>query len=285
MVEESEQDLQDIEEKAKRLQEAYNEYRTLERLKDEIISNVSHELRTPLAICKSVIDLAMEEDSEDERNKLLGMGKDALDRQDRIIGDLVGTAKIQKDAFELNIENLDLGQVITLSKKEIEPLALKSRVTVKTSIQEDLPRIGADIAKLKHALFDLLTNAIKFNKEGGEVFIEAKKHSSGVEVSISDTGIGIPEEHLDKIFDRFYQADGSSKRQYGGVGLGLAIVADIIERHDGRIWVESEVGKGSKFIFVLPIYNPMSSGRVVRLSEEFKKRFPSLLEAANGKKK
>lgn len=285
MADESEQDFKDLEKRAKILQEAYNEYRTLESLKDELISNVSHELRTPLTICKSVIDLAMNEGTEEERNKLLTMGKEALDRQNRIIGDLVGSSNIQKGIFELNIESVDLGQLIIISKKEIEPLAVKRGINIKTTIQKDLPEIGADIDKLKHALFDLLNNAIKFNKKGGEVLIEAKQDGNKVEVSISDTGVGIPEEHLDKIFDRFYQVDSSTSRKYGGVGLGLAIVRDVIERHDGKMWVESKVGKGSKFVLVLPIYNPMASGRIVRLPEEFRKRFPSLLETANDKKK
>jgi signal transduction histidine kinase len=275
----------ELEKRTKRLREAYDEQKALDKLKDELVSNVSHELRTPLAICRNAIELVMEEEDKEERNELLTIGKDALTRQNKIIGDLVDTAKIQRGAFELNLESLDLEQVITLSKKEIEPLALRNNIHIKTSLQEDLPRITADNDKLKHVFFDLLDNAIKFNREGGEVIIEARQKDNQVEVSVSDSGIGIAEAHLDKIFNRFYQVDGSTKRKYGGVGLGLAMAKDIIERHDGEIWVESGVGKGSKFTFELPIKSSSPFGKTIVLPEKFRKRFPSLATAINGKKK
>jgi two-component system sensor histidine kinase VicK len=101
-------------------------------------------------------------------------------------------------------------------------------------------------------LRNLISNAIKFNKEGGEIIIEARERGNMVEVCVSDTGIGIPEDRLDKIFERFYQVDSSPSRRYGGTGLGLAIVKETVEAHGGRITVESKLGKGSRFCFTLP---------------------------------
>lgn len=276
--------IEESEEKANIYRQAYEEQRAINKLKEDIISNISHELRTPLAICMSTIELSMIEEAKEERQKLLDMAREALQRQDKIIGNLVDVEKIHRGAFELNIESVDLEQLITISKKEIEPLALKNKVHIKTSIQKDLPNINADINKLKHVFFDLLDNAIKFNKKGGEVIIEAKQKNNKVEVSISDTGIGIPEEHLDWIFDRLYQVDSSTSRKYGGVGLGLAIVKDIIERLGGKIWVESKVKKGSKFTFILPIHGVIPLGKTTELPEEFIRRFPSLTSVKYKKK-
>jgi signal transduction histidine kinase len=268
--------IKESEEKASIYRQAYEEQMAVNRLKEDIISNISHELRTPLAICMSTIELTMNEEAKEERQKLLGMAREALERQDKIIGNLVDVEMIHRGAFELNIESIDLEQLIIISKKEIEPLALKNKILIKTKVQKDLPSINADINKLKHVFFDLLDNAIKFNKKGGEVIIEAKQMGNKVEVSIKDTGIGIPKEHLDRIFDRLYQVDSSPRRKYGGVGLGLAIVKDIIKRFGGEIQIESKPNKGSKFTFTLPIHGIMPLGKTTELPEEFIRRFPSL---------
>ncbi|MFQ6136242.1 MAG: sensor histidine kinase, partial [Candidatus Hydrothermarchaeales archaeon] len=129
----------------------------------------------------------------------------------------------------------------------------ENEIEIKTSIQEDLPKVRADFDELKHVLLNLLDNAIKFNRKGGEVLIEAGQKGDVVEVSVSDTGIGIAEEHLEKVFDRLYQIDVSTTRKHGGIGMGLAVAKEIVEAHGGRIWVESEIGKGSHFCFTVPV--------------------------------
>ena len=234
------------------LKKAYDELKSLDVLKSDIISNVSHELRTPITIAKGAIEMAMNEKDEEKRNELLAMARSALLRQNRIVGDLVDIGKIGRGALKLKFESVDLEQVIEATVREMLPLAAKNEVKIKTSVPESL-QVKADFYALHHVLTNLLDNAIKFNKESGEVSIEAKRKGEFAEVSVSDTGIGVTKENLPKIFERFYQADASPARKYGGTGLGLAVVKEIVEAHGGKIWAESELGKGSKFYFTLPI--------------------------------
>ncbi|MFQ6136111.1 MAG: sensor histidine kinase, partial [Candidatus Hydrothermarchaeales archaeon] len=183
----------------------------------------------------------------------LAIGRNALLRQNNIIEDLVGIKKLKKGALDLNLADMDIEEVILLAQREIEPQASAKRIEVKTSVQEALPKVRADFEELKQVFDNLLFNAIKFNKKGGKVTIKARAKGDFIEVSIADTGIGIPDEHLDKVFDWFYQVDSSARRAYGGTGMGLAIAKEIVEVHGGRMWVESELSKGSRFIFTLPV--------------------------------
>ncbi|MBI5253580.1 MAG: GHKL domain-containing protein [Euryarchaeota archaeon] len=154
--------------------------------------------------------------------------------------------------MKLRFESIDLKQIIEATAQEMLPLAMKSEVKMKTSLSESL-KVKADFDELHHVLSNLIDNAIKFNKPSGEVLIEAERKGEFAAVSVSDTGIGIAKEHLPKVFDRFYQVDASATRTYGGTGLGLAIVKEIVEAHGGKIWAESELGRGSKFCFTIPI--------------------------------
>lgn len=244
--------VEDVEESKNKLQAAYEELKTLDELKRDIVANVSHELRTPITICKSAIELAMEEKDGKKRNELLAMGRNALLKQNRIVGDLIDVARMERGALKREFESVDLKQAVEAVVDEMLPVARKNEVKVKTSIPESL-KVRADFDELRHMLSNLIDNAIKFSKEGGEVLIEAKRRGEFAEVSVSDTGIGIAKEHLSKVFERFYQADSSSTRRYGGTGLGLAVAQEIVEAHGGKIWAESEVGKGSRFTFTIPL--------------------------------
>lgn len=233
------------------LQKAYEELKTLEQLKSDIISNISHELRTPITIIKSAIELAMEEENGKRKDELLEIGRKALARQNRTVGNLIDATKIERGALKLKFEVIDLKQVVEAVAQEMLPIAVKSEIKIKTSLQEDL-KVKADLEELPHVLLNLIDNAIKFNRKGGEILIEAKRKEEFAEVSVADNGIGIAKKHLPKIFDRFYQVDASATRAYGGTGLGLAVVREIAEAHGGKIWVESELGRGSKFTFTVP---------------------------------
>ncbi|MBI5252860.1 MAG: hypothetical protein HY930_00455 [Euryarchaeota archaeon] len=241
----------ELKESHEELQHAYEELKSLDELKGNIVANVSHELRTPITICKSAIELALEETDEKKRKELLAMGRNALLKQNRIVGDLIDVARIERGALKLEFESIDLKQAVEAVVFEMLPIAVKSDVKVKTSIPESL-EVKADFNELRHVLSNLIDNAIKFSKEGGEVLIEAKRRGEFAEVSVSDAGIGIAKEHLSKVFERFYQADASSTRRYGGAGLGLAVAKEIVEAHGGKIWAESELGKGSRFTFTIP---------------------------------
>jgi PAS domain S-box-containing protein len=233
------------------LKKAYDKLKSLDRMKDDLISNVTHELRTPLTIAMSALELLTEERDEKVRKELIEIGRAALARENRVIEDLVAIAKTERGGHRLDIKTFDLGKVITRSIKDMEPLSSKNKIRIKNLVPRDLLEVKADEKAVEHLLSNILNNAIKFNKKGGEVTIEAKPSEGMIEISVSDTGIGISEEDREKIFDRFYQVESGATRGYTGAGLGLTIARDIVEAHGGEIWVESELGKGSKFTFTL----------------------------------
>jgi signal transduction histidine kinase/HAMP domain-containing protein len=237
----------------KKLEENYLDLKEIDRVKSNIIANVSHELRTPLTIVKGFIEIAMEEEDKKERNELLSMCRKALQRQNRIISDLINVAEFERKKYKLKFENVDLEQVLHLAQKEIKPYALEKDIAIKISVEESLPDVKADFEALKHAIANLLDNAVKFNRKGGEVVVEARQKGNAIEVCIADTGIGIPKDKIPKLFTPLYQINATTTRKFGGTGMGLAVVKRIIEAHGGKVWVESEEGKGSRFCFTLPI--------------------------------
>jgi PAS domain S-box-containing protein len=236
-----------------KLQKAYEELKTLDEMKSNLIARVSHELKTPITIGKSAVEMAMREEDPDKRREMLVMALDAWNRENRIATDLIDAARLEKGELRLSPEGLDIRDVITLCAGDMRRMARKKKVSIRTSVPGELPWVTGDFRALKHVLYNLIDNAIKFNMDGGEVLIEAREKKGMVEVCVSDAGLGIPGDKIGKVFDRFYQVDGSLTRSYGGMGMGLAIVKEIVEAHGGRIWVESESGKGSRFCFTLPI--------------------------------
>jgi len=243
----------ELEETNEKLQKAYEELKSLDELKTDIISNVSHELRTPITIIRGALDIAREEEDPGQRYKLLNLASSALARQNHIVGDLIEAASPRRGKSELKLDDVDLNQLLTLIHNEFEPLLKKEGIKMKIYIGEGLPSVHAEFDKLGHILRNLINNAIKFNKPGGSITIKAAEEGGAVEVCVTDTGIGIPKDELDKIFDHLYQSDGSSGRSYGGTGLGLAVVKELVEAHGGEITVKSTPGKGSTFCFTLPI--------------------------------
>jgi PAS domain S-box-containing protein len=232
--------------------ESMEKLKDLDRMKDELIANVSHELRTPITIVKGALDLASTEEGAEQREKLLGIAKRALERQNRLVEDLIRVGDMRRGEYKPSLRDLNVGQVIGEAVEEMRPHGLRKGVVIRTRIPRDLPRAKGDQGEVKHLLQNLLDNAIKFNRDGGEVVVEAGRRGDAVVVSVADTGIGIPPEKLDSIFDEFYQVDGSLTRRYGGLGMGLKIAKSIVEAHGGGIWAESRLGRGSKFCFTLP---------------------------------
>ncbi|MGC8786324.1 MAG: sensor histidine kinase, partial [Anaerolineae bacterium] len=136
--------------------------------------------------------------------------------------------------------------------EELGPLAASKEQSIVTAIAHDFPTIYVDGAKIKVVLRNLLSNAIKFTPSGGEIRITAEVDEPGIRIAVQDTGVGIPKEEWEWIFKPFYQLESSLHREHGGLGIGLALARSLVELHGGRIWVESEVGKGSTFYFTLP---------------------------------
>jgi PAS domain S-box-containing protein len=232
---------------------AYEGLRSVDELKSNLIARVSHELRTPITIAKGALQLAALETKMETKDKLIKMAVDALIRQNMIVGDLLEASMLEKRGLSHKLAAVDLKKAVSLSVDELKSQASKKNISVRVKIPTDLPMVWGEFDKLLHVLRNLLHNAIKFNHEGGEVLIEAQRKKDVVTVCIKDTGIGIPEDKLEKIFDRFYQVDSGLTRRYSGTGMGLAIAKEIVERQGGHIWVESEEGRGSRFYFTLSV--------------------------------
>lgn len=183
------------------------------------------------------------------------MAVEALARQNFLVGNLIEATRWAKKEQRLKLEDVNLAHLITLVSSEFKAMAAKDKIKITIDLEKDLPLVRADYEQLKRVLQNLLSNGIKFNKEGGEVIIEAREKDGTVEICVSDIGIGIPHDKLEKIFEPFYQLDASAARRYGGTGMGLTIARQIVEAHGGKIVVVSEPGKGSRFCFTLPISN------------------------------
>ncbi len=244
---------EDLKERARKLEQAYNELKELDRLKSEFVQNVSHELRTPLTFVKAYVELmldgALGEINERQRESLQIVAE-RTNVLTRLVRDIISLQQIEQGTLHLSL--VDLGEIAHISMLGAEPTARQAGIELKAEILPDLPLVLGDRDRLNQVFDNLLGNAIKFSPGGGKVTIRVRDAGDVLEASISDTGIGIPEGELEKIFERFYQVDGSTTRRFGGTGLGLAIVKRIVEAHGGRVWAESELGRGSTFFFTLP---------------------------------
>lgn len=263
--------VRDITEK-KRMEKAYEDIKMLDKMKEELVINVTHELRTPLQVVQAVLDLLSDEISDEENKELLDSGLANLDRLNSLIGDIMKAVKLREkkqpsqEVVDINrpvhpllvpvevVERkmVDVGEMVRKCTGTFSKDAEKKEIAIECRVDDDLPQILGDEKELDMAFSHLISNAIKFNDKGGRVTIEVQGMGDKVTLNVADTGVGIPEDKLPKIFDRFYQVDGSTTRKFEGTGLGLYLVKNIIERHRGSIWAESELGTGSKFIMVLP---------------------------------
>lgn len=244
---------QDLQERARRLEQAYAELQEVDRLKDELVQNVSHELRTPLTFIKGYVELLLAGEMGDltkEQRESLSIVADKTDMVSRLVADIMLLQQIEHES--LRWTDIDLGQAARRALQSHEAAATQAGLTLRAIVPPDFPLVRADRDRLNQVFDNLLGNAIKFSPNGGEITIQLADAGEMVQVAISDTGIGIPPDQLERIFERFYQVDGSVTRKYGGAGLGLAIVKRIVEAHGGRIWANSELGRGSTFTFTLP---------------------------------
>jgi PAS domain S-box-containing protein len=236
---------------------AYEELRELDRLKDEFVQNVSHELRTPLTFVKGYVEYLLEgyagELNQGQRQAL----EIVLDRSDaivRLVNDIVSLKQAELQELDLQPVALELitAACVEGSKMAAEQVGLRMHLEIPPA---GLPLVYGDPKRLGQVFDNLLGNAIKFSPNGGEVIVRLSLVGNAVQAEVKDQGVGMPAERMDQIWQRFYQIDSASTRRFAGAGLGLAIVKRIIEAHDGRIWVESELGKGSTFYFTLPVFN------------------------------
>ena len=243
----------DLEIKNKELIAANEELKKLDELKSDFLSLVSHELKTPLSSMKISAEY-LESDANiipADRKEILQIILRNIDRQTRLINDILDLSKIEAGKTELKLDIIGIREIADASYENIKQVALTKNISIIMDVPDDLSPVMADMEKLIIVLNNLFENAVKFTPAGGTIILSAKEDADGIEVSMKDTGIGIEKEKLEKIFDKFYQVDSSSRRKTGGCGLGLSISSGIIRAHGSVIHVESEPGKSSTFSFKL----------------------------------
>ena len=246
-------------ESAENLARQNEQLRALDRLKDEFLANTSHELRTPLhgiiGITESILEASSPSVTEETAHNLRLVARSGR-RLSRLVDDILDFAKLTHGDLELNRRPLQLRSLVDVVMELSRPLASGKPLQLLTDVDPDLPLMYADEDRLQQILYNLVGNAIKFTHEGtitvsGRPLIESGG-SRAVEVTVADTGIGIPPIRQEAIFESFSQADGSIAREYGGTGLGLAVTKNLVELHGGRIRVDSAVGEGTRLIFTIP---------------------------------
>jgi len=229
-----------------------SELRRLEQIRSDFVANVSHELRTPLAAIRANAEALLENPTDDlaTQRRFLNIIVQQTERLTRMTDDLLVLAKAEARPIP-QTQQIQLSSVVRSLVDQLRTQAEDAQVTVVVDVPEDFI-VYAQRDQLEQILWNLIDNAVKYNRRGGQVRIRARKTPEGSEIVVEDTGIGIPHEHLERIFERFYRVDKARSRATGGTGLGLSIVKHLVESHGGRVWVESEWGVGSRFGILLP---------------------------------
>jgi two-component system phosphate regulon sensor histidine kinase PhoR len=225
----------------------------LERVRRDFVANVSHELRTPLAAIQGYAETLLNGGLEDQQNnrRFVEIIKAHAARLNNIASDLLALSELESADAGPPPERVSVRDVVEAALTALESEAALRQVKLHRSVDPNL-YVTANKIRLEQVLVNLIDNAVKFNRPGGEVWIEAEPANGQVRISVSDSGIGIPSAELPRVFERFYRVDKARSRQVGGTGLGLSIVKHAVERMGGTVSAESQLGKGSKFTVTLP---------------------------------
>lgn len=245
---------QAVQQQSQELAEALARQQELDRLQTEFIQNVSHELRTPLALIRGyaeMLDMGALGTLAPEQEGPVSI----IARRARMLGDLVEdiTAILELEGREIELHPVDLGQLVRHALEDFEAWARQKGVTLIGQVDPSPAGVMGEARHLRRLVDNLIGNAIKFTPQGGRVFVSLRTDPDALVLQVRDTGIGIPSDKLERIFDRFYQVDGSIRRRYGGTGLGLALVKEIVKAHGGQVSVQSQVDVGSTFTVRLPL--------------------------------
>lgn len=233
--------------------------RRLEKVRKDFVANVSHELRTPLTSIKGYVEALLDGalSNPAQAEPFLNIILKQADRLNLIIEDLLQLSQIESGQVQFKREPVDLSGLLERTLAMIKPLADKKRHTVHLRLPPDLPLVCGDEERLGQVFTNLLDNAVKYTPAGGTIDIAGRRFGAGhVELSVADTGVGIPQADRPRVFERFYRVDKARSRELGGTGLGLSIVKHIVEAHEGTIWVEGNDPIGSRFVLRLPIVAP-----------------------------
>jgi len=237
------------------------ELRKLERVRRDFVANVSHEFRTPLTAIQGFAEtlLAGAMDDPQNRTRFLEIILEHSRRLARLTEDLLMLSKMDAERLELEIHGINVRQLIESCVETSQRRAEEKTLNVSMNTPADLPDIAGDRRRIAEVLQNLLDNAIQYTLPGGKIVLSAVARGNEVVFTVTDTGIGIPRAEQPRIFERFYRVDVARSREAGGTGLGLSIAKHLVEAHGGRLWVESEVGQGSKFHFSVPTYDAEQS--------------------------
>ena len=244
---------QELEERAYQLHRTYEELQNLDRRRAEFVQDVSHDLRAPLTFIKGYAELMLQGKQgplTEQQRKSLDIVLDKTKLLSRMAEDIILLQRPQLGLDTLTPTSLpDLARV---ALQGAEAAAMAAHITLRVETPDDIPQVPADPRRLMQVFDNLLSNAIKYSPGGGTVTVSVEDVDDTVQVAVKDEGIGIPKEAQAHVFERFYQVDPSRSRRFGSIGLGLAIVKEVVEDHGGKVWLESEVGRGSTFYFTVP---------------------------------
>lgn len=270
LLENLQQSLDEVTEAREKLHAANEELKTLDEMKNNLLSNVSHELRTPLVSVMGYTDMIRKGKTgpiNELQQEYLGIALRNVEKLVTLIENLLDFSRMHQGSEEIAFDRFDLIDCARTSIEIIKPISDSKKEEIILNCPVEKVIVDGDKGKIGQVFNNLLSNAVKFNDQGGKVTIDIIPGDDQVDVSVSDTGIGIPEEALDKIFTRFYQYDASSTRKYGGTGIGLSIAQDIMRQHGSRLTVTSKVDEGTTFRFRLPLSKFSREGDVVGIYE------------------
>ncbi|TPW20366.1 MAG: multi-sensor signal transduction histidine kinase, partial [Elusimicrobia bacterium] len=239
---------------SRRLAESNRRLAEMNRIKDDFVSTVSHEFKTPLTSILGFLSVIIDGDSgplNDEQKRFLGIVRGSAQRLSGLVSDILDLSKLE-GGMEMEAVSLDLGALARRAIEECDWKAAEKGVKLTLEASEQLPNVSGSERWLGVVVENLLTNAVKFSRQGGTVALRLAHKGEGVQVSVADAGIGIPEADQARIFEKFFRASNRDATGAPGTGLGLAICRHIVNRHGGRIWFESEEGRGTTFHFVVP---------------------------------
>ena len=240
---------------AEKISDEFIRLKKLEKVRSEFLGNVSHELKTPIFSIQGYIETLKDGaiNDPDINSVFLDRMEIQAERLNTLVSDLIEISKIESGELKLSYRFFEIHEFIHSIIDELNSLALSNEISLLYKSTDEKPlQVFADKERIHQVMINLIENAIKYNRPNGSVTIELKNDGKLVNISVIDTGIGIPEEHHSRIFERFYRIDKNRSREIGGTGLGLAIVKHIIEAHKSGISVESKTGEGSRFSFSLP---------------------------------
>lgn len=244
-----------LERRAAELEVALKEMQEAHRIKSEFVQNVSHELRTPLTFVRAYVELILEGSLgpvPEEVYQKLQIVSQKTTAITRLVEDVISLQRVE--AGNLRFERISPYELITRATYAAKASAAEYNIDIIARGSPNLPGVNVDVDRIGQVFDNLVANAIKFSPAGSKIYIGARQEGDWINFYVQDFGIGIPADKLDKVFERFYQVDGSTTRRYGGTGLGLAIVKQIVEAHGGQVTVESTINKSTTFSFKLPVF-------------------------------